>query len=673
LLARRWEAERLGLGKYDLTVSYFRRRAARVLRRLGRLGSADYVVMASELLLTYRDSDAEPVVVSSIWSEEADGEKEVRWDAFGRYHALNFVLYGHSPRYEKAGHQRATWRCKGRYRPGGPPPAKREESFPELWDRAPEALWRIASSPLATPVIHFATRALRDHPALLQGLSDQVLAEAMATTHPLTRQLAFETARTRPLNSLLARGALGAGIDEADQWVLAWIGSQPSVLAADAELVVALVLARSASVREAGTRHARAQRFTDEVAADIVVRILAALLALPALPGSEERAQSAAAFLLEAFSALLAVVGEKVLNDLLEHPLAAVRSLGARILAQTPVEVMKDAPDLLVHFALSANAELREGTRGLLGEVARLHPSVGQTVAARLIAALREAQPQGAPAHVVSLLRKELASVLPLPEAKEVMALLGALSPHAREAGGLLLGRLGPDELGLQDIVKLASHELLLVRRGAWELASKARERFALAPVALARLCDAKWEDSRVFAFELVRSFSPAVLVPDVVIAICDSVLPEVQRFGQGLMQEHWDDRHASRYLLRLSEHPSTNIQLLVSGLLERHAHRNVEMLRELLPYLATVLSQVNRGAVAKQRVLAFLRAEAAASADIAALLAPLLDRQSATSAVTHKAPLIATMVEVRDKHPDVPLPIAVHTPPTHARSPRGV
>jgi hypothetical protein len=71
----------------------------------------------------------------------------------------------------------------------------------------------------------------------------------------------------------------------------------------------------------------------------------------------------------------------------------------------------------------------------------------------------------------------------------------------------------------------------------------------------------------------------------------------------------------------------------------------------------------VNRGGVAKQRVLLFLRHEAVRNEDFARLLGPLLDRQSATQAVTHKAPLIATMVAVHTQHPAVPLPTVIVPP----------
>jgi hypothetical protein len=357
-----------------------------------------------------------------------------------------------------------------------------------------------------------------------------------------------------------------------------------------------------------------------------------------------------------------------LLELLLASPHAGVRLLGARLLATTPAEIAKDDLDALELFATSKNRELREGTRTLLGEIARRFPDAARALADRLVDGLLRPQPEGVPAHIVSLLRGELAPVLPRKPAALILRLTGALSPHAREAGGLLLPQLGPDDLGLDDLARLASHEVLAIRQGAFHLARAAADRYRLAPVALSRLVDSPWEDTRDFAAGLIRGELAGALTADAIIAICDSIRPEVQALGKALLHEKWQTADAGRYLVRLAEHPSTNLQLLVSGLLD-HAAGDLERLRELVPYLVTVLSQANRGGVAKQRVLSLLRREAARSPEAAALLAPVLDRQSATIAITQKHPLIAAMVDVHEAHPDVPVPIRVTPPAPYARA----
>jgi hypothetical protein len=156
-------------------------------------------------------------------------------------------------------------------------------------------------------------------------------------------------------------------------------------------------------------------------------------------------------------------------------------------------------------------------------------------------------------------------------------------------------------------------------------------------------------------------------MTADAVIAICDSVRPDVQAFGKALLLERFTDADAGKYLVRLSEHPSTNLQLLVSSLLETHVGGDLAKLEAVAPFLVTVLCQVNRGGVAKQRVMRLLRSEATRSAEHARVIAPILDRQSATIAVTQKHPLIATMVAVGEAYPDVALPITVVPVPPHA------
>jgi hypothetical protein len=669
------------------TRHYLRRRVARYLRRLGHVESPDYVPMAAAILLGYDDEDT---------AEPKRGSFNHTYDRFAPYHAFNQILFTHSPRYEKSHHELSVWRCKGRYRPGDPAPREREEAFPALWDRAPTTLWKLILESGATPVLEFATRALSANTAFTAALRDEQLAAVLATGHVLAQRFAFDMARNRTLTITLARGALASDLPEAHNWVVAWIDANPDATIADPDLLAMIVTGKTQGVREAALRLLRGRSVTDDVARSASVRAIAILLGLGDSPANAERASGSVATLLRSFEAQLREINAEVLRDMLRHPLAAlgelagelvlrhthrdtlpidlietmlaskfatVRTLGGRILAATPPEIAKDDLEALVLFSTSGNAELREATRTLVGAVAQKYPDVGRALADRLIAALLKTQPVGAPAHIVTLLRGELAGVLPHMPAATILRLIGALSPHARDAGGLLLPQLGPDDIGLDDIARLASHENRAVREGAWTLARASIPRYRMAPVALAKLLDSEWEDTRTFALGFIRDeVGGDKLSADAIITICDSIRPEVQDLGKSLLHQQFRESDATKYLAKLSEHPSTNLQLLVSTLLDRYA-TDLDKLKILVPYFATVLSQVNRGKVAKERVLALLRREAAKSHDAAAVLAPLLDRQSATAAITQKHPIIATMVDVHHLYPDVPLPISVVPP----------
>jgi hypothetical protein len=691
LLARRIDAYTAPRRPFaPKTRQYLRRRVARVLRRLGRAQSPDYVKMAAAILLGYDDEDAVPF---------KHGLFGHHYETFAPFHAFNQILYANSPRYEKSHHRLSAWRVTKAWRPNAPAPVQREEAFPELWDRAPDVLWALIFKSGATPVIEFATRALRVNRTFCDSLREHEIAKVLAEGHPLAQAFAFDIARTRPLTITLARAALASDVAAAHAWVTSWITQHAEEAANDPDLVAMLVTGKTQQIREAALDLVRKKALADNVARSAAARAIAILLGLANTPANAERASGSVTAMMRVLEPALRTLGPEVLRDMVMHPLAGlgelageiilqhaqrdslpgdlleamlasphatVRMLGGRLLAATPPEVAKDDLEALVLFATSGNAELREATRTLLGKVAAQYPDVGRALADQLVDALLRTLPPGAPAHVITLLRGELAGVLPKKSAQTILRLIAALSPHARDAGGLLLPQLTADDIGLDDINRLASHENKAVREGAWALAKSSVDRYRIAPVALAKLVDSQWEDTREFAIGFIDRHIGA-LSADAIITICDSIRPDVQELGKQLLHRQYREEDAGRYLVRLSEHPSVNLQLLVSGLLDRHAG-TVEKLRTLVPYFATVLSQVNRGRVAKERVMVLLRREAARSAEHAATLAPLLDRQSATAAVSQKAPIIATMVDVHHAFPDVPLAIKV-TPPKGAES----
>ncbi len=692
----RWDGHGYHSGPFgERTRRYFRRRTARILRRLARAGSPDYTQMASAWLLGYSDEDAGRVFQGTISSDW--------YDAFAKHHTLNDIIYGQSARYRGAAYGRSAWRCVN-YRPGKPSPAQREERYPALWDRSPDALWRLVAGARAAIVIEFATKALRANRPYIDNLDDATVARVLGLGHPLAQRFVFDMIQHRPMNAMLARGALSSQLVEAHAWVLRWVTANPDATAADPDLVALLVTGRTQQVRDAATTLLTGRTLAGTVARSSAHRSLAILLALDGEDASEnERAAGAARVILAHLAEPLKDLPPTVLRDMIAHPLAAigelageimmrhdqrdslpadllesllasphagVRAAGARILATLPPEIAKDDPQAIILFATSANAELREHTRSLVGAIAQQFPDVGRVIADTLIDALMQKQPEGAPAHIVSLLRAELAHVLPAKSPAMIMRLVNAFSPHAREAGGILLGQLGPDDLGLDDIARLANHEILAVRQGAWRIATLAIDRYRVAQVAVSRLVDSQWEDTRAFAMDLIGRLG--TLSADAIIAITDSIRPEVQALGKQLLFAQFSTADAGKYLLRLSEHPSTNLQLLVSGLLEHHLQGDLARLAALVPYFTTVLSQVNRGRVAKERVMSVIRREASRTAEGARILAPLLDRQSATIAITQKHPLIATMVEVHHVFPDVTLPITVSAPASVATKERG-
>ena len=101
-------------------------------------------------------------------------------------------------------------------------------------------------------------------------------------------------------------------------------------------------------------------------------------------------------------------------------------------------------------------------------------------------------------------------------------------------------------------------------------------------------------------------------------------------------------------------------MQRFASNFLVQYAGDDLDRLRKLTPYFVSVLSRVNKGRIAKDRVLAFLKKRAAESEQAAGVVAEILTRQSATCAVGDKAKAIQIMVEIGDRYPQIALPIQV-------------
>jgi hypothetical protein len=341
-----------------------------------------------------------------------------------------------------------------------------------------------------------------------------------------------------------------------------------------------------------------------------------------------------------------------------------VRAIGVRVLAQLPDEVLKASLELLVALTRHAQPDLREAIRPTVARLAREDREFGRRIGGMLIEALLVAgAPEGVPSHTARVLREDLRDCLDAVPAETVWRLLQSRSAPAQEIGGVLLPtNVRVEELSVTEIVKLADHEILSVREAAWSMCLANNERLRADPEAAARLLDSKWEDSRRYGFQLFRDhfLGDGVLTPTVLIAICDSVRPDVQQFGRELVTHVLQNGQGEEFVLRLSEHPSEAMQLFASDFLERHARDNLDQLRRLSPYFASVLSRVNRGRKAKDRVLKFLENEALKSEAAAHAVGVILSRQSATVAIGDKATAIEVMTKIHAAFPSVPLPIRI-------------
>jgi hypothetical protein len=674
------------------TRRYLRKRAWRTLRRLGEVGDPDYVRLAVGVLLPFTDANA-PRPQTGLPHEYDNG--------IGRYWAFNQILYRNSSRYQPM--QRRAFFAPGRAyfraaRAGGEP-AEREEAFPQLWEAAPEALLHLLEASRCELVHRFAVKALRACGVFCRQLDVAALAWLLAAPYEVTAELGLELAvqrydRTRP-NLDLVLALAHSGLARARQQAREWIDWQPNRFTQDLPFLAALAGSPQAETRAYARDLLRQTAFSEEAGQALVARLIALLRTFTAEEG--DRARDTAQTLQVVFAAPLRRVGVEVIRDLAEHPLAevrqfagelllahetlahrppadlllrllqdpapAVRGVGVRLFGQLPDEDLKQNLDLLVGLSRHELADFRANIRPVVKRLANADPAFGRRIAERLVEALLvPGAPEGVPSHTARLLREDLRTYLGGVGPALVWKLLQSRSPPAQEVGGLLLAsNVRPEDLSLAEIAKLASHEILAVREAAWQMCRTSLDRLKKDVDTIPRLVDAKWEDSRQFAFGLLRdAFAPGELTPQVLVSLCDSVRPDVQQFGREMITRMFAEPDGPEYALKLSEHPSAAMQMFAANFLERFAGTDPARLRGLTWYFQSVLSRVNQGRVAKERVFAFLERAAQAGADSAAVVAEILSRQSATIAMRDRARAIEILTRIHAAYPAVAMPLQV-------------
>lgn len=718
----RSEASRIGYS--SRTRSFLRNRIWRTLRRLAELGDLDYVKMAVGVLLPFSDAaDAQSVKESSFYDSAKRDYTKVYWDKFATYGAFNQILYKNSPRYYLRPNTSA-WRCKSVYRPGTAAPAAREEAYPQLWEKRPQGLLHLIAESRCTPVIEFAVKALDACEEFCASLDDETIVMILERPFEVTTKLGFKLAQTRynpaSPNKVLTLALANSWFKTARQTAHKWIQQSRGFFLQDTKFMAALVLSDKSDTRAFAGDLLQSSASAQINAGRLASLLLQEIVKLD--ESKADIATEAAEIIWNRFQPQLNTIDLNAVLVLLNHSVPAIQELGARILLhhQTPVEKLPEtvmttligspfeslrtigiqlfgklSDEILVRregiilaFAMHELADIREAIRPVIHRLC--YPS-GQsslltdeqrkdfslTISEHLFNALFERERhEGVHSTLVKILLKDMRQGWQAQTTQgTIWKLIHTKSQAAQELGGILINYkvdsdpLFADNFDFSDLGEFSNHEVLAVRQASWLLFSKMIHRLQpalnanhLDEMAKAiKLLEAQWEDSRNFWFNIFDThFTAEHFTPGILISICDSVLPETQAFGRKLITRFFTEADGQEYLLKLSEHPSANLQTFATNYLERFAANDAAKLESLRHYFISVLSRVNKARVAKNRVIAFLTDEAQKSEAAARFVAEIFARQSVTMAIGDKAAAIEAMLKIHTTFPHIALPIQV-------------
>ncbi|WP_058912535.1 hypothetical protein [Entomohabitans teleogrylli] len=669
------------------TRDYLRRRSWRALRRLGVREDPRYVDMACEVLLRYRAAISEP------WDADDDDSGDYPlsvWQHFEDAHffAWNAILRSNNPQFRR--HiRKPLWEQSDKVAGDG-----RTEAFPGLWDRRPDALLRLLIHCDSEPVCQFALRALKDNLTFCRALAEEDVLRLLARPYPKIIDFTISLLAGRALSPALLVALINSGHPQAVTLALTHLGNI-STLFADSALAAQLLLIDNAMLRgwlsgrlnqerpggiaQTAVQEALLQRagaadttFGEEHALWLAAHLASYFSQAPVptlamlgelLEQRDDGVQLLAARLLVSGPYSLSDIPEPLVARIHHSSCAAIRAAGVALLGKQSVEGLFSQLALIVDLIMCGEAPEQQACYGLLAQLTAPYP---QAVFDQLFPLLfKKERLEGQHQALLAFMTQQLQEPLARLDKDTLWRLLHARSLAAQALGYDVLQRRSPLEFSIRQWVALAGHADLRVRdyalRAFEQYPQVVREHSA---DALA-LLESEWQTTREAGFDFFRShFAAENWTPDLIVNLCDSGREDVQAYGRELLQTFFQRQQGELYLLRLSEHPSATVQTFVTRFFHDYAAGKPEIILALKPCFLAILSQVNRGRLAKDRTLAFLTEQAQTSPQVLEMVCEIFTRLSLTVVFKDKAPLIGAMLALRQRHPDLPLPLAISARP---------
>ena len=518
----------------------------------------------------------------------------------------------------------------------------------------------------------------------------------MKVPYKSTVKLAFELAEKRydassPNLDLIAAAAVCA-YEKARETAFGWLDQVRSDVLSNAGILAELAVCDFQDTAEKTREILLSADLSENTARDFIARVTAHLLGLDAKQGASAKrigetllrgcARNLRKLGMEIIADLLAskvkevqefaghvllehdeMPSEAVIMGLMDSPHDNVRTVGVRLLGRFTDDMLLERAELVIGLARHKLPDMRNAVRPIAARLAAAKPEFAERLVDEMMLVLTRNAGEDLHNDVLKLVREDLAEAFARVASERgaplVWRLLNSKYSAAWDLGGVALAGLEPDALTTPQIVKLCNHEIKSVREATWELYRKLIPRLKTEMPAAVKMLESDWEDTRDFAFDFFRrNFSDEDFTPETLVSVCDSVVPRVQQFGREMITKFFTEDQGDLYLMKLSEHPTAEMQGFVTNFLERYAKDQPERLVKLLPYFIGVFSLVNKARLAKSRILDFLEKEAVKDRAAAELVAKIMTRLSAVIAVGDRARSIEIMLAIRNKYPDIPMPI---------------
>ncbi len=692
------------------TKSYINRRIWKTLHKLTEEKDIDYVKIATGILLSYdKNKDYKRPSKDVTWKYNNKtrryNKKTLHFDSYANSLLMNYILYANSSRYQYS-KDRKKWHCIGTYRPGMEAPKEREEACPELWDKIPKVYIHLLAESNVEKINEFALKNLKDHKEYKNlknkidfNLIQLLIQKKYKPTAVWGLNLAKEKYNPENPNRKLTLIMISSELEEARTLAKKWISENYNFYFSNTDFILSMTLHQHKDIRDWMKKDMPVitKNLTKAQKQVLVGRVISHMLNLENNNNTNLLAKEYGETLLLNFSDLLKTIGFDIIKDLLQHKLeenqkfagelilrhetpaekiptdlfneflhakkSFLREIGIKLFGQFSDNSLLGKQDELIRYATSKLADVRTAVKPVIKKLANQYESFAEDCVNKFVPVLlRKETYEGVHQDTFNLLTNELKKHLKIIERKKIFRLLNSEHTMAQELGTVLVDKYIPAEsLSVSNIIRLANHEILSARQVAWRMFNENVARMKYEREDALRLMDSDWEDTRNFSFDYFRkNYKEKDWTPELLVGICDSVRKDVSSFGRELITQYFKEEDGTNYLMKLSQHPTSELQLFATNYLERFASDDLEKLKNLEFFFVTVLSQVNKGRVAKNRVLHFLRNEAMKLPEAAEIVVRILDNLSLTIAIGDKSTCIEMMRDIHEKYPEIKIPISL-------------
>lgn len=702
----------------EQTRNYFIRRTWRTMRTLAASKkAAEYIEFAKYYLFQFTDEVRSEARRSRSEKRDWHYNEETRnWSStltvrenlykeWAEHTAFNQILYKNSSRFELSKSGKA-WKLKEGITFETPAPDTREEAFAEYWDAHPEAaIWLLKYS-RCLPVHQFAVKVLKNNALALEKITYEDLVLILSKPYPETLALGIELAKKwynpQNPNLNLALSLFHAELPEARALAQSWADMTPAFYLQSLDFYSVAISIHDDN-RTWIAKLLKDNPISAEMSERVVKEALHQWQNMQHTEGVENYLRQVTPTFFELFKtsfqsvylgeidnllknksvALQLLAAHILLNHntpaenlpdgmigiLVNSQVSEVRSVGVTLFGKLPNNILLNNRETLKGFCLAHFPEIRASIRPIIEKLAAENPSFGREWADMLLPYFRMQEPfEGLHEDLLTLFTTALGAYWGHLDNETGLRLLGSSKMPRQVFGQFLLSNvMNVNDLSMRQILRLADHDLIAVRRWVIDFYEKNIARIKYESSEALRILDAKWDEVRLWSFDYFRrTFSDADWTPELLVFVCDSTRNDVQQFGKEMITKFFKEENGVDYLLKLSQHPSQNLQGFATHYLEQFATDKTEYIEKLEHYFITILSQVNRSGIAKMRIFSFLEQEALKNEAVAQLAANIMTRQSATIAVADKAATLRVMTAIKRKYPNVKM--AMQTKPIAIR-----